>query len=60
VIFPGADIAEGVSVGAMSLVLKPTEEWSIYVGVPAKKLRSRSTTLLNQEQQFLATQVGRE
>ena len=53
VIFPGVDIEEGVSVGAMSLVLKPTEPWSIYAGIPAKRIKERKKDLLKQEELFL-------
>jgi acetyltransferase-like isoleucine patch superfamily enzyme len=38
---PGVILEEGTSVGAMSLVLKSTEPWSIYVGSPAKRLKER-------------------
>ena len=53
IVFPGADIGEGVSVGANSLVTKPTEPWSIYVGTPAKKVKDRKKDLLKQEETFL-------
>lgn len=52
-IMPGVTLAEGTSVGAMSLVRKSTEEWSIYVGNPAKKIKDRSKELLVLEKQFL-------
>ena len=35
VIMPGVVLAEGTAVGAMTLVTRSTEEWSIYVGIPA-------------------------
>lgn len=53
VIMPGIILAEGASIGAMTLVTKNTESWSIYVGVPAKKIRNRSKNLLNFEADFL-------
>jgi len=53
-IMPGADLAEGTSVGAAALVLKPTEPWSIYVGNPARKLRERKRDLLELEREYLA------
>ena len=46
IVLPGCDISEGCSVGAMSLVTKPTEPWGVYFGVPAKKIRNRSQDLL--------------
>lgn len=52
VIMPGANIAEGVSIGAMSLVLRPTLDWKVYAGVPAKEIKDRSRQLLNLYGQF--------
>ena len=47
IIFPDVTIAEGVAVGAMSLVKSNLEEWGIYAGIPAKKVKTRSKGLLN-------------
>jgi acetyltransferase-like isoleucine patch superfamily enzyme len=52
IILPGANIGEGVSVGAMSLVLEPTEDWMIYAGIPAKAMKPRSRRLLDLVRQF--------
>ncbi len=52
-IMPGVIVAEGTAVGAMSLVRKSTEAWSIYLGNPAVKLKSRSRKLLELEKQYL-------
>lgn len=52
-IMPGVTLAEGTSVGAMSLVLLDTLPWSIYVGIPAKKIKNRSKDLLELEKQYL-------
>lgn len=52
-IMPGVKISEGTSVGAMSLVLNDTQSWSIYVGIPAKKLKNRSQNLLTLEKQYM-------
>ncbi len=41
VILPGVTIGEGVAVGANSLVTKDCEPWTIYVGSPARAVRSR-------------------
>lgn len=54
IIFPGVYVAEGCSVGAMTLVNKSTEPWGIYVGNPAKRIKERKQDLLELEQQFLA------
>ena len=53
IIMPGVVLAEGTSVGALSLVRKKTEEWSIYLGNPAKKIASRKKDLLELEKQYL-------
>lgn len=45
-VFPNVTIHEGSIVGALSLVTKNIPEWSIYVGIPAKKLRDRTKGLL--------------
>lgn len=52
-IFPGVTLGEGCSVGAMSMVTKSTDEWSVYFGVPAKKLKDRKRNLLELEQAYL-------
>ena len=46
-VFPNVTIQDGSVVGALSLVTKDIPEWSIYAGIPAKKLRDRSKGLLN-------------
>jgi len=56
VVFPGVILADGTSVGAMSMVTKSTKEWTIYFGIPAKPLRSRSKELLKLEEQYLASE----
>jgi acetyltransferase-like isoleucine patch superfamily enzyme len=41
VILPGVTIGEGVAIGANSLIKSDCEPWTIYVGSPAKPLRTR-------------------
>lgn len=53
VLMPDAHIEEGCSIGAMSLVTKPTEAWGIYVGIPAKRVRERKRNLLELEVKYL-------
>lgn len=53
-ILPGVTIPEGVALGAMSLVKSDLEEWFIYAGVPAKKIKKRSKELLLLENQFIS------
>lgn len=53
IVFPGVTIAEGCSVGAMTLVNRSTEPWGIYVGNPAKRIKERKRDLLELEAKFL-------
>jgi len=41
VVFPGVTLGEGCAVGALSLVNKDCEPWTIYGGVPARPLKAR-------------------
>lgn len=52
-IMPGIVLEEGTSVGAMSLLLSNTEPWSIYAGVPAKKIKERSKEIYKLEKDYL-------
>ena len=54
VILPGVTLGEGSSFGAMSLINKSSESWSIYVGTPAKKIKERSKELLKLEDKLLS------
>jgi acetyltransferase-like isoleucine patch superfamily enzyme len=53
VIMPGVTVKKGTSIGAMSLVLKNTKPWSIYVGIPAKKIRDRKRSIVKLAYQYL-------
>jgi dTDP-4-amino-4,6-dideoxy-D-glucose acyltransferase len=46
VILPGVTIGEGTAVGAMSLVIKNLDSWSIYSGIPAKFIKLRKKEML--------------
>jgi len=52
-VMPGVVLAEGTSIGAMSLIKKNTQSWSIYVGNPARKIKERSRNLLKLEEEYL-------
>ncbi len=56
VILPDLTLAEGVSVGAMSLVTKSLDAWGVYFGSPVKRLKERKKDLLELEAKFLAEQ----
>lgn len=52
VVLPGVNLAEGTAVGSMSLCNKSTEEWSIYIGIPAKRKGDRKRDILELEKKF--------
>lgn len=53
VVLPGADLGEGVAIGALSLVKRPLEPWGIYAGNPARRIKDRSKALLDAERRYL-------
>ena len=55
IVLPGVTIGDGVSAGAATVFLKDAEEWSIYVGSPARRLKERSKELLKLEAKYLAS-----
>lgn len=54
IVLPGCDIGEGCSIGAMSLMTKPTEPWGVYWGIPAKRYKERSKKMLEQEKKYFS------
>lgn len=56
VIVPGVTLSEGTAVYAMSLVTKATQPWSIYCGVPARRLKDRSRDMLSLERDYLQSE----
>jgi acetyltransferase-like isoleucine patch superfamily enzyme len=53
IVFPGVSIADGCSVGTMSVIRKSTEPWGIYAGNPAKRIKERKRDLLEIESLYL-------
>jgi acetyltransferase-like isoleucine patch superfamily enzyme len=58
IIFPGVILGEGSSVGSFSMITKSTEPWSVYFGIPAKKIKNRRRDLLELEREYLAEQAN--
>lgn len=52
-VLPGVEIAEGTTIGAMSLVIKSTKPWKMYFGTPARSISDRNKNVLTLEQQML-------
>ena len=53
-ILPAVTVNEGAAIGAMSLIKKSTDSWSVYAGIPAKVIKARSKELLKLEHDFLS------
>jgi acetyltransferase-like isoleucine patch superfamily enzyme len=58
-VMPGVHLAEGCSVGAMSMVTKSTQPWGVYFGIPARRIKERRCDLLALEQEYLRGEAGR-
>lgn len=59
-ILPGVVLAEGTSVGAVSMVTKSTEEWSVYFGSSVKRIKKRKRDLLKLKEEYLADEERRK
>ena len=57
VVLPGVTIGNGSSVGALTLVNKTLDEWGIYFGSPAKKIKTKKKDLIEKEKLLLSEQV---
>lgn len=52
VVLPGVALGEGVAIGALSLVNRDADPFSIIAGNPARKIKDRSKGLLEKESAF--------
>lgn len=52
IILPGVELAEGSAVGALSLVNKSGESFTVYAGVPAKRIGARQRQMLSLQAQL--------
>ena len=57
IIMPGVNLAEGTSVGALSMITTSTQEWSLYLGRPAKRMSSRRRDLLELEDKYIKSKI---
>jgi dTDP-4-amino-4,6-dideoxy-D-glucose acyltransferase len=53
IILPGVTLAEGVAIGALSLVKKDCEAFGMYAGIPAKRIKDRKRNLIELEAKFI-------
>jgi len=59
VILPGCTLGEGCAVGALSLVVRDLEPWSVYAGIPARRMKERRRNLLRMEALWLERRTAR-
>lgn len=59
VILPGVVLGEGSSFGAMTLINRSSEPWTINAGIPFRKIKDRSKELLKLEEQFSKEGCGK-
>ena len=59
-LLPGVTIGDGTAVGAMTLVKKSLDPYSIYAGSPIRRLGDRSRRLLELEVQFMRERAAEE
>jgi acetyltransferase-like isoleucine patch superfamily enzyme len=58
VVLPGVTLHEGSAVGGLSLVSRDCEAFTVYSGVPARRVGPRSRELLEVERRFLDSRRG--
>jgi dTDP-4-amino-4,6-dideoxy-D-glucose acyltransferase len=56
-ILPGVTIGTGCAIGAHSLVNKNLDDWGIYAGVPAKRVKERKQDVLELEKRLLSSRL---
>lgn len=54
VVLPGVTVGKGCAVGSLSLVNVSLEPFTIYAGVPVKRIKERSKVILELEKQYLS------
>lgn len=52
IVLPGITVKEGSSCGSFSFINEDTEEWSINIGIPCKKIKDRSKNIIKLEENF--------
>jgi galactoside O-acetyltransferase len=59
VVLPDVTIGEGATVGAGSVVTRSLEPWGVYVGAPARKIKTRPRDVVLANEQRLFDTYGR-
>ena len=53
IVLPGVTLAEGSVLGALSLIGRSTQPWTMYGGVPAKPIKERRRDVIRKGQELL-------
>lgn len=53
IVLPGVEISEGAAIGALSLVNKPCEAFTVYIGNPIRELKKRSRGIIKCEKKLI-------
>jgi galactoside O-acetyltransferase len=53
IVLPGVTLREGSVLGALSLIARSTEAWTIYGGVPARPIKERRQDVVRKGQELL-------
>lgn len=57
VILPAVNLADGVAVGALSLVTRGVSEFKVIAGVPAQVIKERKRNILELESKFIKSSI---
>lgn len=55
IVLPGVTLAEGSVLGALSMIGRSTEPWTMYGGVPAKPIKERRRDVIRKGQELLTS-----
>jgi len=58
VVLPNITIGEGATIGAGAVVTRDVEPWSVYAGVPARKIKDRRADRIRELEQALLLEEG--
>lgn len=58
IVYPGVTIGEGAATGAGAIVSKDLEPWGLYMGAPAKRIKSREREVILRLESELVRDLG--
>lgn len=57
IVLPGVTMSEGSVLGALSLIARSTEPWTMYGGVPAKPIKPRRKDVITKGQELMKSDM---